>query len=227
MERMKNMRPHQKSERIAWMVWPFVIAAFVMGAAIFIDALSIDDTNDAAENAHYGGPPADVIQLSADSYLIAQGSNVAPLDICKGENSNGEALEDAPRPIEKLKATYLECGDDQNWNARDEAINYSLGEGLQQASTKSWVFPVGAVAAFLTLAFPLLVGFREGFGAIGDRRRAKRERSVKYDANLARYRAIQDSYARGQIDDLEFDKRISKLVGDGFTLPDKGIFTKS
>lgn len=47
-----------------------------------------------------------------------------------------------------------------------------------------------------------------------------------YDSQLARYKAIQAAYARDEINDLEFDKKLQTLVDDGFTLPDSGIFEK-
>ena len=228
MKRTKDLPAYRQEERMNWMIGPFVAVLVVLAIGISIDALAIDDVNVADENTHIGPVPDGVTKLSPDAYLIDRSSDATPNEICKGGGgSTSEQGTEETRLVKKLDAAYVECYGDQNWNYVKAEDNPNLIEGYVKSVSKESVQTVAAVGLGLTLIFPLLVGLVNGFGFAKDSIHARRHRKVKYDSQLARYRAVQASYARDEIDDLQFDEKIQALVNDGFTLPDSGIFKKS
>jgi hypothetical protein len=62
------------------------------------------------------------------------------------------------------------------------------------------------------------------YGRRQDKKKAKAQKKVTYDKQLAKYRALQESWSKDEIDDLKFDEKLQKLVQDGFEVPDTGVF---
>jgi hypothetical protein len=220
MKPTKELTDYEAQTRRQWMIWPAVIVIVVAMGITFIDAIAIDDKNGKGEG-HIGPIPAGVTELSKDSYLIASGASSTPHDICKGETTGGEGPSET-RHIPSLKGTYVECYVDQEWGFKPDRDDPNLGQSIVRAVSKQEIQIPTAAALGLALIYPLLVLFANAIGAVKSRRNSEKI----YNAQLARYRAIQASYARSEIDDLQFDAKIQGLVQEGFELPDPGIFKK-
>jgi hypothetical protein len=203
-----------------WYVAILCVAAIALG----VNAVETDSNGLQSED-HREALPAQVVKLSPQSYIIERGAIVTTEQICKGDNSD---TDDEPyevdHPVPQLdNATFAQCDLPQRWDARG-ASSPNFGESiLLTLTTPGWFIPTG-IALLLNSVWPLFL--------VGTERRrkkvaAKLAKEREYNKLLERYRAYQGAYARDEINDLEFDARIKKLVEeDGFELPDKGLFAK-
>jgi hypothetical protein len=186
---------------------------------LFVDTASIDHVNSDAGAAHRGPVPAGVIKLSPDAYLVERDSTATSNEICRG----GDGYDDGPeetRRISQINATYLECVVDQKWNLPAKKANPSFIEAGEQALAKpNWQL-LSIIFLSVSLIFPTIVGLNELKGRLGDRRKERKEKPIRINRQLTKYRALQASYARDEIDDLQFDTKVQALVQDGFELPD-------
>jgi hypothetical protein len=228
MKRTKNLNTYDQEQRFNWMIGPFLAVLAIGLIVLTIDAICIDDVNSADENTHKGPVPVGVIELSRDSYLLSRKTDATPLGICKGTgDSSSEVGAHETRRIPSLDSTFVKCWGEQNWNFKPAVDNPGFLDGLVTSAQKQVMQIVFGVSLGLSLIYPLLVIFVNSYGATKDRIQERRHRRIKYDAQLARYRAIQASYSKDEIDDLQFDKKLQALVQEGFTLPDEGIFEKT
>lgn len=224
MRRTKDLGYHEASNRGGWMVGPLIAVLVVSFAAVFIDTIAIDDKNLDADSDHPGPLPAHVVQLSDHAYLIQEGAGVAPNDICQGGTTDGEGVDGTSR-VPGLNAFFAECYVDQTWNnSKKNSGDFNFAEAGQKAISKpGWYLP-SAIFILLSLIFPFIVGVNELVGRRSDKRKAKAQKKITYNKQLAQYRALQESWSKDEIDDLQFDKKLQKLVNDGFTVPDSGVF---
>lgn len=223
MKRYSEFGYHTRETLKGWMIVPAVIFAIAWALAFTIDVLAIDDQNDIAEASHTGSVPAHVVTLNADAYLLQDGSHVTPQDICHGSTTEGANARESRR-IDALNAVYVQCYLDQSWNVKQETIDPNLGQALGTSIAKPAFIITGVVGLGIALLLPLILLLNEAVAIAAGYKQRKVDKREKYNALAARYRAIQASYSRDEIDDLQFDKKVQELVKEGYNLPDRDIF---
>jgi hypothetical protein len=208
------------SEQTAWL-WCFWLAVLATCAALTINTIATDNGGSDPED-HQGPVPAGVAQLSPQAYLIEPDSNVVPGQICKGTggSSNASPIESVADVKSLHHATYAHCYADQHWN-RPYKKSPNFGDAMISTGTNKWFFgPVLIVALALALWAAALILPRNYHA----KKQAKENAKMLYDKQLAQYRALQSSWSKDEIDDLQFDKKIQALVAQGFEVPDEGVF---
>jgi hypothetical protein len=224
MKRFEDFSGSKQYTMKGWMQAPICIFAICWAIAFLVDTIAIDDRNANADSKHTGPVPERVIQFTSHSYLVQEDAPVSASDICLGGSVDGSGVA-VTTLVDDLDGTYVECYTGQEWNVSEEiAKDQSFGEALGTAISKSAFIWTGIVGLLVTLWFPIFMGLREMVAIAVTRKQRKADAKVKYDGLMARYRALQSSYSKDEIDDLQFDKKLQELVSAGLNLPDRDIF---
>lgn len=195
--------------------WVITLATII---ALLSNTIATDNGG-LQDGQHRKALPSGVVQLNSKSYVIKRGTFEAGT-ICNGDSTDtdDDPFETA-NPVPQLdNATFVQCDLAQDWGVRTHD-SPNFGDSMLLTLTHPWFFaPVGL--AFVVLASGC------GLVLLSNSRRERRALRKAKPGLLVRYRAIQDSYARGEINDLEFESRVTGLVDAGLELPDRDIFNQ-
>lgn len=203
-------------ERFAACFWSWFATSFV----VFWIVAGIIDGQGRKDNSHTGAVPADVTQLSPSAYLVVNRSVTGqqlcgPYGIDSRNDQNSGPIE--TKAIRGLKnSVFVQCARNQSWNDhRPKSVNYSAAM-KQTITAPLWISIETGVFAFLMFVSPLPKWLEERKRRRRNKREAAtREQRDKINAETKR-KELRAAYARGEINDLEFEQgldRVYKILG--------------
>lgn len=172
-----------------------IAGVLVVLAITFPLTTTIVDGTGRKENNHPGPVPPGVAQITEKAYLLDKG--VPPETVCH-RHKRRAVSRTVPLPALRGDLVYTECGEGQTWeDHRDKSLNWIHSARAVALSPFFLVLVSGLIAIFVVPPI---------FYDIGDHRRKR------LDAEAKR-RELARSYALGDIDDLEYERAMDRLMG--------------
>ena len=181
----------------------FAILIIVCG---FIVASAIVDGSGRDSEQHNTPVPADVSQIDGKTYIIKDGGNTAPNDICADDYGVDEV-----RNVSRVDGTFVVCNTWQTWN-----VNEPMSRNLAHAFTIVGPHPVFIGLSLLTLLIcmtPFLVDLRKVRKHNKKMDKAEKAAQEQRKVTLKEKNAIIDElWGRGKLTDLEWETKKQELV---------------
>jgi hypothetical protein len=199
-----------------WMWWPPTIVIVLALAVLLINSVSTSSSDNYGGEKHADPVPAQVVQYTDDSYLIAESAKTSPTDICKGGNSNGDAIEESKTMLNG--DIYVECGADQKWSQKP-TDDTNFGEAIMTTIDEpGWFMPLLG-ALLLSLMYPFVVSCNELLGLRRRRKAARTEQDRKKidleQARLELAHAFAKEESDGGLSHLDYLNAMDKLYTQG------------
>lgn len=188
--------------------WGGIFGALALVAACVVVAAIPIDSQGRSPQEHSGPIPAHVFQLTPRSYLV---DDKNALGFCRGQGDPDAPPTAATVNVKRLDAFYVECAVEQKWND-PRPLSHDYGRAVVTVVTTPIVWIAAGVILFLCM-LPFVGETRE------ERRKRKRERDnarmLEQRASETRDQkrtAIAGAYARGEINDLEFEQALDRVL---------------